>query len=191
MQNISTEKRKLVETEMESGESLRWIGEPKPSRIAWKGLPITLFGIPFTAFSVFWIFMAADGINAGEDMGAFRFFPLFGIPFLLIGIGMLLAPLWLYLRSKKSVYAITSKRAIIFEGLFSFSIRSFKENKLNKLERRQKADGSGDIIFFKEIAESSGGTRNKGHHQKEIGFFGIPEVKTVEKILNKISPTDG
>ncbi len=48
--------------------------------------------------------------------GSWLFFPLFGVPFLLIGLGMLAAPLWAYLRTRGTVYAVTEGRAVIILG---------------------------------------------------------------------------
>jgi hypothetical protein len=40
-------------------------------------------------------------------------FPLFGVPFVLIGLGMLAAPYWMRRKAQNTVYALTDKRALI------------------------------------------------------------------------------
>jgi len=126
MNQVSTDKRKLIENELNPDESLRWCAEPDPIQHAKKGIPLSLKGLIFTAFAAFWMFAAA-GFNMPFSSGARSgLFPLFALPFILAGLFMLLAPLWNYMKAKKTVYAVSTKRAVIFEGIFNISIRSFK-----------------------------------------------------------------
>ena len=97
----SQEAAALVTAELRGGERTVWIGQPLVGRFARRGILVSLFAIPFTAFAVFWIAGAAAGTahlpthgNHNGFLQLFRFFPLFGSPFLLVGIGMLSAPYW-------------------------------------------------------------------------------------------------
>ena len=173
--------RGLVEYELADGEELIWAAQPDPRRFALKSLPIVLFGIPWTAFILFWI-AGASGFKIPDFSEGSDFFPLFAIPFLLIGLGMLSAPFWMMRKARRTAYVITERRAIIFEGGWSMKIRSFGPEDLQDLRRRQRRDGSGDVVFAQEVSYSS-----KGHRQStDIGFFAIPDVKEVEDLLEEI-----
>ena len=87
------------------GEKLIWSGRPSPIAYARrKGTRTFLLGIPFLAFALFWV------AKASEAPGGFW---LFGIPFVLIGCGLVLSPLWFYFRAGRTAYALTSTRAIV------------------------------------------------------------------------------
>ena len=92
----------LVEAELAPGERVEWLDQPLPSRRAWSALPVVLFGIPWTAFSVFWV-VAASGFKVPNFDHGFGFFPLFGLPFVLIGLGMLSSPYWLSRMAARTV----------------------------------------------------------------------------------------
>ena len=75
--------------------------------LAMQTLPICAFGLFFGGFAAFWITGSAAGAshsNHGDPMGqVFNFFPLFGLPFLFIGLGMILSPVFAYFTAKKTV----------------------------------------------------------------------------------------
>src|SRR6185437_12509968 len=91
-----------VRSELSEGEQLLWVGQPLPRRYVRSSIPIVLFGIPFTGFALFWMAGASGVLFAGAAMnggpGGFAAFlacfPLFGLPFLIIGLGMLTSPYW-------------------------------------------------------------------------------------------------
>ncbi|HYT91152.1 MAG TPA: hypothetical protein VEL76_20735 [Gemmataceae bacterium] len=62
-----------------------WVGQPRPSRLAWSGLPVALFGILITALVVFWVASAAgilfgpvEGGGQGGFVGLCSCLALFG-----------------------------------------------------------------------------------------------------------------
>lgn len=171
----------LVQDELEDGETVVWCGQPIVRQLAMRTSPIVVFAIPWTAFAIFGMAGAADFKMPDFKQGA-DLFPLFGIPFLLIGFGMLSAPFWMGRKAKKTVYVLTNRRAIIFDGGRSTRIRSFESDRLNRIERKQRSDGSGDVIFEKNLSSDS-----DGHHQiAEIGFLAIPNVKEVEGMVRQL-----
>ena len=182
------DQRRMVEAELEPGERLLWWARPLAGRLAIKTLPIILFGIPWTAFALFWMW-GASGFGhtpKSDDAGPFRFFFLFGLPFVLIGLGMLSAPYWAWRKGQRTVYAVTDRRAIIFAASLwgSSNIRSFAPAALADLERKQRPDGSGDIIFCREVSPINTNNRTR---QTEIGFVGVANVKQVETLLKALA----
>src|SRR3712207_4913094 len=107
-----------VRSELRDREHLVWAGQPRPSRVMRSAIPIVLFGIPWTAFAIFWMVVASGMLFGGFGGGGpgpfgafFSCFPLFGLPFVLVGLGMLSSPFWMYRRAKRTCYAVTDQRA--------------------------------------------------------------------------------
>lgn len=176
--------RNLVESELHEREAINWVGQPIHRRFVARSLPIVLFGIPWTAFAIFWMAGAA-GFKMPNFQQGFDFFPLFGIPFVLIGFGMLSAPLWIAKKARRTVYVLTDRRAILFDGGWSTTIRSFGPERLTDLRRVQRPDGSGDLIFEKSLSYDSDGDKRS----TDIGFLAIPDVKDVEDRVRRIAGT--
>jgi hypothetical protein len=183
------ELERLVRSELEPREELLWTGRPRAGRMMLRTLPIVLFAIPWTAFSVFWIAMALSftvGFGGDADAPApFRWFslvfPLFGLPFLLIGLGMLSAPWWARRKAKGTCYAVTNRRAIVREPGFrgSVTVRSYRADELRGVVRTEPSDASGDLVFETEIS------RQRGQHDRSgrSGFFAIANVRQVEQLI--------
>lgn len=143
---------------------------------------IFLFAIPWTAFAIFWIY-GASGFKIPDFKEGFDLFPLFGIPFVLIGLGMLSSPLWTYRKAFKTIYVITDRRAITFDGGWSTTIRSYPPEKLQEIYRKVKRDGSGDVIIARQAWHDSDG----GHQSEELGFLRIRDPKETEQMLKKLA----
>lgn len=182
--NLPHELRQMVATELNKNETPLWAGQPRPGRMAVKALPIALFAIPFTGFAVFWIYGASGFKVPDFSEGGFAFFPLFGLPFLFVGLGMLASPLWKMRSAKRTIYVLTDKRAILFTGGLKTHIRSFSPDQLQDLTRKQHADGSGDIVFKKEISNYQ---QHNNMPVKTIGFLGIDKVKEVEELIREMA----
>jgi hypothetical protein len=177
--------RALVESELQSGERVTWVGQPIPGRAMLGALPIVLFAIPWTAFSVFWIAGAAAGTAHSRDPGVFRMFPLFGLPFVLVGLGLLASPLWVRLTAKRTAYVITDRRAIVLAGGWagSVTVRSFEPAQLTDLRRTQRSDGSGDLVFTQDVSRGNRGAIRT----TDVGFLAIADVKGAEERVRALT----
>ncbi len=86
-------------------EEVLWIGKPAALNLPKRSAFTVIFAAFFLSFAIFWMFAAS---SAGG------FFFLFGIPFVLVGAGMLYGTTIGHKNGlKNSVYAVTEKRAII------------------------------------------------------------------------------
>jgi hypothetical protein len=186
-----------VRAELRDGERLIWVGQPVPGRFARRALPFVLFGVPWTAFALFWMGMAAFMMfGAGGNNGGFGFmacFPLFGLPFVLIGFGMLSSPYWMRLQAKRTCYALTDRRAIIWSAsLFgSVEVRSYGPEALGKISRTEYPDGTGDLVLEEVVTV---GRDSDGHgttYRKRHGFLAIRNVRRVEELLRAALLPDG
>jgi hypothetical protein len=178
-----------LDRELAPGERVLWSGQPLPKRYTRGSWAAVLFGIPWTAFAVFWTCMAFFGTRAipGDHamaMGFRWFFPLFGVPFILIGLGLLSSPWWGRRKAAGVLYAITDRRVLISEPGWrgARAVKSFEPEELQTLERTEQADGSGDLIFSRR----SWRDRHGDHRATAVGFIGLPRVREVEAQLRKL-----
>ena len=175
-----------AQSELQSGESLYWTGTADPARSALSALPAALFGIPFAGFALFWMSTAFHATNAMHKSSnnaftkSFSVFPLFGLPFLLIGLGIVLAPLWAYLNGRSTVYAVTNQRVMVITGGNSRSVKSYTPADIIGVEHRERPDGSGDIVILTNAITRS----NNMTSQVKVTLCGVPNVKQVaEQVL--------
>jgi hypothetical protein len=174
----------LVDRELGAGEHAEWVAQPIPARLARAALPAVLFGIPWTAFAIFWTVMASGVTSHRGRSGWSWVFALWGVPFILVGLGMLTSPCWVLWRARRTAYVLTDRRAIILSvGWRSkVSLRSFEPSALADLRRTERADGSGDLVFTTDISTGSRGRTNS----TPVGFVGIRNVKEVEGRVRRL-----
>lgn len=174
----------LVNAELKSGERVVWAGQPVPGRFARRSLRFVLFAIPWTAFALFWV-AGASGFKMPDFSHGPGLFPLFGVPFVLIGCGMLSSPLWMRRKARRTAYVITNRRALIMDaGVWgTVTMRSFEPHRLGDLRRVQHADGSGDLVFDRTWASDGDGGRQSTDH----GFLAIENVKAVEEKVMELA----
>ena len=173
--------QRQVQAELRPGERLVWAAQPLPRLLRWQSLGLFLFAIPWTAFAVFWVAAAAHGTwHHGHPAGAGFLFPLFGLPFVVIGVGMLSAPPWAGRTARQTAYAITDQRAVVFRGraFGRRSVDSFEPDRLTGITRNERADGTGDLIF-----EQFAQRRGTGTSTVRRGFLAIGDVRPVEDLI--------
>jgi hypothetical protein len=171
-----------AQSELQSGESLYWTGTANPARAALSALPASLFGIPFAGFALFWISQAYHATSAMSKsshnafVSGFRVFPLFGLPFLIVGLGIVLAPLWAFLKGSSTVYAVTNQRVMVITGNGTRSVKSYTPVDILAVQHRERPDGSGDILIMTNGITRTG---NNMTSQVQISLCGVPNVKQV------------
>jgi hypothetical protein len=176
-----------VHAELESGERICWLCAPTPRFFTRVSTGAFLFGIPWTAFAVFWTCCAVGFClpDLSEGIEGSDFFPLFGVPFILIGLGMFSSPLWAYRKALNTVYVITDRRAISIDGGWSTTIRSHNPSGLKEVFRRERKNGLGDVVIAGRAWRDSDGDRQL----QEIGFLNIRDPKSVEQMLKDLAET--
>lgn len=131
-----------ISRHLESGESLIWSGVPR------QGLLFRASDAFLIPFSVLWcgfiIFWEAAVLAGGGP----PFFALFGIPFVLVGLHLVVGRFFLDSRIRaKTLYGLTSRRVIIISGLFSRTTHSLPLRTLNDISVQERADRSGTVMF--------------------------------------------
>lgn len=182
-----------VRAELNEGEHLLWVGQPRPRWLSGEALVLALFGLPFTGFAVFWTAMAlwmGAAANGGKNNPGLLFqvcFPMFGLPFIVIGLGLLSSPYWQRRRALRTCYALTDRRALVWEaGNFgSVTVRSYEPGALKAMERVEYADGSGDLVFeeVRRVWAGSQGRRRTSTERR--GFLAVDDVRTIEALVRK------
>jgi len=202
--------RKKIDRELEPREVIKWIDQPIPRFFTAVSIVSFLFGIPWTAFTLFWIWTAAgfgsplvtgfspEFVTGSSPQLVAGFspqlvagfspqliFPLFGLPFLLIGFCMLLSPVWVWRTAFQTVYLITDKRAISIEGGLMTTVRSYLPEQLKDVYYQESNDGVGNVVITIGFWKDSDGDKRK----EEIGFMGIRNPKDVERMLKELADT--
>jgi hypothetical protein len=60
---------------------------------------------------------------------------------------MLSGPIWAYRKALKTVYVVTNRRAITFDGGRTVAIRSYPPDRLADVYRKERKDGTGDVLI--------------------------------------------
>jgi hypothetical protein len=177
-----------VDAELAPGERLVWVGQPLPGLYRLRSIPLLIVGVFFLGFTVLWfgmsLGMGAFAVGAGEGMGGlFACFSLFGLIPAVVGVLLVTSPLWMASVARKTVYALTDKRAIIWEpSLFSaVQVRSYAASGLGAMTRNERGDGSGDLVFEEYYTYN----RNGGSTRQQRGFLGIDRVRDVETLVRQ------
>ncbi len=145
-----------------TGERILWTGRPKQG--------ITLSGrdgflIPFSllwgGFAIFWNVGVWTFPESGENVD--WFFRLWGLPFLVIGIYIMIGRFFHDAAIRKHItYAVTDQRVLILKGSRSQKFSSLDLSRLPRLELTEHRDGTGTIAFDNESSTWFGMSRNNG-----------------------------
>jgi hypothetical protein len=136
---------------LETGEDILWQGAPEGG-VDFTGVwsVQTLFALFFTAFSLFWITMAytiTGQMNDGVGRVINTVFPLFGLPFLLVGLHLLVGRFWADARRRRnSYYTLTNRAAYI--GVQTGGKRSLDRYAIGPDTRLTLEDGDLGSIWF-------------------------------------------
>ena len=167
---------------MAPGERLIWAERQLPRTGGARALMPAVFGFVVLGFGLFWT------ANAWQAAGALG---ILGLPFVAIGAALVSAPWWRPKRARSTIYAISDQRLLIIRGWPNRVVRSFGPDEIERLERREREDGSGDLIFRQEVAPHVHSHPHRPYaryHMRvhPIGFFGIPDVRRVEAAVRAL-----
>ncbi len=166
---------------LDPGEHVLWQDRPVPGLTFAGAQPMVIaVGLIFIAFSLFWMAMVTSMI--GTTLGVIALFPLFGLPFLLIGLwtggGSLLWAAWL---RRYTTYTLTNRRAMIASDL-PYLGRRLQSWPIDATSRIDLDDGDPGNVWFSRRHYSS---RNAAHF-KPIGFLRVTNPRRVYSILRNI-----
>ena len=140
------------QSELLRDEQMLWTGQPDPN-IIFTGSDIFLvpFSLLWGGFAIFWEFMASTGVanaQAKQAQGPVWVFPLFGIPFVVIGLyfifGRFIYKAW---RKRRTYYAVTNKRVIVLTKGIGRDIQAAFINTLPAVNKSIRSNGKGTVRF--------------------------------------------
>ena len=181
---LSPELTDRVKAELAQDERLVWVGQPRLDLATRPAFFLVPFGVVFAGFSLFWIVGA--GLMTGGLMAPC------GLPFIAVGIGLIASPVWLRRRARNTVYALTDRRAIVWQpGWFgAVAVRSFTAAGLGQISRIERADGSGDLVF-EEITTINNTSDGARYHTTRRGFLCVDKVREVEDLVRQTLLSSG
>jgi hypothetical protein len=171
--------------ELNPGERIIWNGQPQQGLML---RPSDIFMIPFSllwgGFAIFWEFGVVSS-------GAPFFFMLWGIPFVLVGLYMIIGRFFFDSSQRsKTYYALTNERAIIISGVFNQSTKSLDIKKLPEINISSKGDSKGTITFGASHPMAwmyaGSGFPNMGRYNIAPSFEMIDDAKTVYQQVKRL-----
>lgn len=189
LQGLPSDALKHLSREL-AEEKVLWAGRPSPYLVLLTSLPLLILAVPWTIFAVSWELLALGSFlnpGAGKVTGPGGFFgyvfPFVGIPFIVIGVGMLAAPALGFYKAKRTVHVLTDTRLVSAVLMWrDFAITTVLPEKIVSITRRQKADGSGTLTFL------------LGRHRDGEGdlvdkaqtWHGVPNASLLEQRLREV-----
>ncbi len=177
-----------VESELEPGEQVTWIGQPVAGRYARVAWVMMAFGIAWLIF-LYFLVGKIGSMGSGTKLSLPMVFEvLLNVIPLPLGLVMISSPYWVRRRAKRIVYALTDRRAIIFTPRFfsGVSVRSFMPSGLMDITRTEHGDRTGDVVFTRDVSSNGEGATT----YTKVGFLSVPEVRQVERLVRALTGKD-
>jgi hypothetical protein len=134
--------------QLDPTERLLWSGQPRTG-IRFRGQDTYLipFSLLWGGFAIFWEYMALTQVSQTPGpVGVV--FPLFGLPFVGIGLYIIFGRFFADAHSRaRTFYGVTNERIIIISGFFTQQTKSLQLRTLTDVSLIQRSDGSGTITF--------------------------------------------
>lgn len=176
-----------IAEEIAAGEELVWAGRPVVMlrlKDAARGLPFGLVCAGLGGYTLYWtvtrVFFG-DETRSDSHVGGIVLLASIGFVaalFSLVGLLLILYPLFDLHNAKREVFAITTERCIVWYGS---RVISYRANDLKAMYRDMDSRGRGalwlgvDPIYAAEDPED----------QSMVGFCGIERVREIEQLIRE------
>ncbi|HPD91220.1 MAG: hypothetical protein H6900_08465 [Rhodobacter sp.] len=180
------------------GESVLWQGRPRGG-ILWSDLIRfeSVFGLFFGGFAIFWVFGAATMARMTHSGSSFdligSLFPLFGLPFVAVGLYMLVGRIfWDAYARRRTWYTLSNRAAYIATD--TLGKRKLRRIGFDDMVAPSLDDGTpGSVWFAEDIRNyttrrrsSSGMTMGTARRQSvrvPVGFRQIDDARQVYRLI--------
>jgi hypothetical protein len=147
---------------LSQGEKVLWSGQPPRKLLVFRMSDLFLlpFALFWTGFSIVWELGALAAVmGSGFDVFTL-FFPLFGVPFLLIGFYMLFGRFIMdVVTRRRTFYALTDRRALVLTALRDRNVVSTPLHKIDHVDITLHRDGHGTLTFQGDGDRNTGSRR--------------------------------
>lgn len=171
-----------IAREIGAGEHLLWSGRPRQGIIFRSTDALFVpFSLMWGGFAIFWEVMVVR-------TGAPFFFKLWGIPFVLVGLYMIVGRFFTEPRQReRTVYAVTNERVIVISGLLKEKVTSLNIASLSDISLSEQSDGSGTVFFGPSHPYMGFATSGwPGSRQyMPATFDGIPNARAVYETIRQ------
>jgi len=141
--------------------------------------------VPWTAFALFWEamaflpWMASTHTPPGIQWSFGIIFPLFGLPFIGVGLSMLWMPFKARRKAAQTIYGLTDRRLLRVTAGARRESASVLISQMGPIDVTADADGYGTLRVQTGTSRDSDG--DKVTERFEV--FGVPEVNRLEGLL--------
>lgn len=171
--------RALLERQLAPGEQLLWWGRPLKFHGPQRGMQ-RMFAVVFLIFACFWELQALQALFVGGLFGLI--FPLFGIPFILVGLKMLFPGIGAARRLQQTVYGITTRRAIEVSG---GRVTAWDLDAVTSVEKFYYKDGTGDLLLSNGQLQHYYHNGHSHSRAVKLTFYGLADVDAAEAALRR------
>ena len=170
--------------ELATGERILWQERPDPKRM---GLvfAVWIFAVPWTAFSLGWTgialiaYLHSFGMEDSNAAWWGWIAPLFGLPFVAVGMWMLAKPIIVLMDARYTIHALTSERLITLTSRTRRSVKSVSLAKLGPVTRKERADGWGSLTVETGSSVDSDGDRITDKFE----IYAVPNVARLDVLI--------
>jgi hypothetical protein len=185
---LSPADRQAVDSALLPGEAVRWEGTPsRRLHFSAGDLYTVSFSIMWLAFAIFW----EAGVVGSGDGG---FFVLWGIPFIAIGLYLLVGRyIYAVYRDRRTVYVITDRRVMsIVRGRAGETVLAFDRDKLNGVFMRPGRNGRGTVSFGGQVSSMDaagmgtfmGSGSRRYYRGYDLAFFDVANPQGVAALIS-------
>jgi hypothetical protein len=169
------------------GEKVLWVGRPDPSKYLSSSDRLMIpFSILWGGFAMFWVAAAVAG-GAG-------LFALWGIPFVAVGLYLMIGRFFYKARLKRRTwFAVTDKRVLKLERRGSGdSVDALFLDAIPAVGRDVEPDGSGCVIFgssnrwLADVANSGMPSFFASNVEVPLAFYDIPDAAHVAELVAQL-----
>jgi len=173
---------------LDAGERLIWSGQPKQGvRLQASDVMMIPFSLMWGGFAFFWeagvLGLIPLGARNGQTNHAPIFMAIWGIPFCLIGLYMIIGRFFFdAFARRKTWYGITDKRVLVLKSAFASQLNSIDCANLTNLNLVERKDNSGDILFGLPgpmAAFAGSGWPQSRRYPQPPGFYLLPDARQV------------
>lgn len=185
--------REQFNGELMPDENIQWVGQPDPNVIFSKSdILLIPFSLMWGGFAIFWEATALSSTLSSKNFTTpDLIFPLFGIPFVLIGLymifGRFLHKKW---KKQRTYYAVTDKRVLVLTKTLGSTIQAKSINNIETITKSVGHDGNGSLIFGDTPNLSAFNNFSMDFMQfnqsNAPAFFDIKDANSVYELVNRL-----